>query len=126
MRMTTARILSALGYPDAELSLLIVGERAMRSLNRRFRGIDRATDVLSFPQLDADGRRLQPQLLGDVVICADKARRQAKEHEHALAHEYAVLLTHGILHLLGQDHENDDGASRMARAERRLLALFDD
>ena len=83
----------------------------MRALNRQFRGKDYVTDVLSFPS-DERG------FLGDVVIAEGMAKRQAKEHGHSLKIEVQTLALHGLLHLLGYDHETDDG--RMARAEARL------
>jgi probable rRNA maturation factor len=83
----------------------------VRALNRRFRRKDAATDVLSFPS-DA------PPHLGDIVIAAGVARRQAVSQGHPLRVELRVLALHGLLHLLGYDHERDDGA--MARLERRL------
>jgi probable rRNA maturation factor len=83
----------------------------MRALNRQFRGEDYATDVLSFPS-DERG------FLGDIVIAEGVAKRQAKDHGHSLKIEVQTLALHGLLHLLGYDHETDDG--RMARAEARL------
>jgi probable rRNA maturation factor len=98
-----------------EVTVAIVSDRRMRSLNRMFRGTDAATDVLSFP---IEGDDLSPGALGDIVIAAGVARRQAAEHGHALGTELKVLALHGLLHLLGYDHETDAG--RMARAEARL------
>ena len=93
------------------LTIAVVSDARIRALNRRFRGKDRATDVLSFP---AD----EPGVLGDVVIAAGVAARQAVDAGHSLQAEFRVLALHGLLHLLGYDHEHDDG--RMARLERRL------
>jgi probable rRNA maturation factor len=93
------------------LTVAIVSDARVRSLNRRFRGTDQATDVLSFPAAEAGH-------LGDVVIAAGVARRQARAAGHSLPTELRVLALHGLLHLLGYDHERDDG--RMARLERRL------
>jgi probable rRNA maturation factor len=93
------------------LTIALVSDARIRALNRRFRGKDRATDVLSFPA-DESG------VLGDVVIAAGVAARQAVEAGHSLQAEFRVLALHGLLHLLGYDHEHDDG--RMARLERRL------
>jgi len=93
------------------VSLAIVSDRRVRSLNRAYRRKDHATDVLSFP---ANERRF----LGDIVIARGVARRQARAAGHSEATELRVLALHGLLHLLGYDHERDDG--RMARAERRL------
>jgi probable rRNA maturation factor len=83
----------------------------MRRLNRTYRRKDYATDVLSFPAEDSSA-------LGDIVIATGVARRQAREQGHSLATEYRVLALHGLLHLLGYDHESDDGAMR--RTEERL------
>jgi len=96
-----------------ELSLALVSDRRVRALNREWRGKDRSTDVLSFPQ---DGASI-----GDVVISLDTARRQAREGGWSLAAELRRLLAHGILHCLGHDHHTAREASRMAAAERRLL-----
>ena len=93
------------------MTIAIVPDRRVQQLNRLYRGNDGATDVLSFPS-DERG------YLGDVVIAAGVARRQAKEAGHSLQHELRVLALHGLLHLLGYDHERDAG--RMARAEARL------
>jgi probable rRNA maturation factor len=94
-----------------ELCIALVSDRRMRALNRQFRGQDAVTDVLSFPS-DERG------FLGDIVIAEGVAKRQAKEHGHTLKTEIQTLALHGLLHLLGYDHETDDG--RMARAEGRL------
>ncbi len=101
------------------LSIVLVGDVVMRRLNRDWRGKDYATDVLSFPG-DADAPRIpgQRRHLGDVVIATGVARRQAAEARHAYATELKVLALHGLLHLLGFDHETDTG--QMARLERRL------
>ena len=96
-----------------ELSLALVRDRRMRALNREWRGKDRPTDVLSFPQ---HGRSI-----GDVVISLDTARRQAREGGWSLAAELRRLLAHGLLHCLGHDHQTAAQARRMAAAERRLL-----
>ena len=93
------------------ITVAVVSDARVRSLNRRYRGKDAATDVLSFP---AD----EPGELGDVVIAAGVAGRQARRAGHRVAVELRVLALHGLLHLLGYDHERDDG--RMARLERRL------
>jgi probable rRNA maturation factor len=93
------------------VTIALVSDARIRALNRRFRRKDRATDVLSFPAGE-------PGVLGDVVIAAGVAARQAVEAGHSLQAEFRVLALHGLLHLLGYDHEHDDG--RMARLERRL------
>ena len=93
------------------MTVAIVPDGRVQQLNRRYRRKDTATDVLSFPSDE-------PGYLGDVVIAAGVARRQAADGGHALQHELRVLALHGLLHLLGYDHERDDG--RMARVEARL------
>ncbi len=97
------------------VTLVLTTDRRIRFLNRTWRGIDKATDVLSFPA-GADPGPVRH--LGDVVVSRDTAARQARQEGHALATELRVLALHGLLHLLGYDHERDSG--RMARIERRL------
>ncbi len=101
--------------PDADsFSVRFVGDRAMRKINREFRGKDRSTDVLSFPgEPTPEGRHL-----GDVAISIPTARRQAADRGRAVEREVRTLLLHGVLHCLGYDHESDDG--EMERIERRL------
>ncbi len=101
------------------VTIVLVGDAAMRRLNRQWRDKDYATDVLSFVN-DDEGPRLRGQArhLGDIVIATGVARRQAAEARHAYGTELKVLALHGLLHLLGYDHETDAG--QMARAERRL------
>ena len=93
------------------MTIAIVSDLRVRQLNRRYRRKNAPTDVLSFPSGDGE-------YLGDVVIAAGVARRQAREAGHSLQHELRLLALHGLLHLLGYDHERDDG--RMARVEARL------
>jgi probable rRNA maturation factor len=93
------------------VAVAVVSDRRVRELNRRYRRKDTATDVLSFP---AD----EPGQLGDIVIALGVARRQASSAGHSLATEFRVLAVHGLLHLLGYDHERDTG--QMRRLEQRL------
>jgi probable rRNA maturation factor len=107
--------------PDAEISVLLIGDRAMRTLNRRYRGKDRTTDVLSFPLREGKFSRVQHHLLGDIVISVPAAARQARAAGEALPDEIDRLLVHGFLHLLGYDHERGGvEARRMEARERRL------
>lgn len=102
-----------------DMTLALVGDAKMRALNRQFRGIDRPTDVLSFPAgADASLRGGGRRQLGDVVIATGIARRQARARDCPVDVEYRRLALHGLLHLLGYDHTCDDG--RMERLERRL------
>ena len=110
--------LVALGRPDAELSVLLTGDRTIRSLNRRWRGVDRATDVLSFPLHDPPG---SASMLGDVAISVDTAGRRARREGRPLLAEVDRYLVHGILHLLGHDHERPGQARVMAALEASVL-----
>ena len=117
------------GRARGAVTVALVSDRRIRVLNRQYRRIDRATDVLSFPtsrrrarlrrrQAGPQAKRGHVLFLGDVVIATGVAGRQAREAGHSLATEYRILALHGLLHLLGYDHERDSG--RMARVERTL------
>ncbi len=94
----------------------------MRSLNRRYRGIDRTTDVLSFSFREGAFADLRPDILGDIVISVPQAERQARQAGHPFAREVELLLVHGLVHLLGYDHERGPSeARRMRRRERQFL-----
>lgn len=99
-----------------QLTVRFASEPEIRALNQRWRGHDRATDVLSFPAAPAAGA--QPGYLGDIAICLAVARQQARRRRHRLEREVALLALHGYLHLLGFDHETDSG--EMEAIERRL------
>lgn len=104
-----------------EVTVAVVTDARVRALNRTYRGKDRATDVLSFPNTLPLAAVHSPQptlFLGDIVIARGVARRQAASHAHAESTEWRVLALHGLLHLLGYDHEADGGA--MGRVEQRL------
>jgi probable rRNA maturation factor len=126
LRKTAERLLDAAGEPKSVLSIRLVGDAAIRKLNREYRNVDRPTDVLSFPlQEDAkEDRMRRPRVLGDVVISVQTARRQAKGYDAPLEREIERLLIHGILHLLGHDHHRKVERERMIREERRLAAAI--
>jgi probable rRNA maturation factor len=109
-----------LGVEGAECGLLLVGDRAMARLNERYRGIASSTDVLSFPMREGLFASLSPGLLGDVVISAETAHRQARTAGRTLREELAALLIHGILHLLGYDHRTPSEARKMKKLEGQL------
>jgi probable rRNA maturation factor len=114
--------LERLRVRGARVAVLLVGERAMRGLNRRWRSKDATTDVLSFPQRVGVGGGLHPDELGDIVICVPVARRQADAAGHCLAAELDRLAVHGLLHLLGHEHEGDPaGARAMRRSEDSII-----
>ncbi|GAB3507998.1 rRNA maturation RNase YbeY [Pseudoxanthomonas daejeonensis] len=105
---------------EADLAIRIVDAREGRALNRHYRGKDYATNVLSFPAELPEGVKLP--LLGDLVICAPVVAREAKEQRKPVVAHYAHLTVHGVLHLLGWDHEDDKEAESMEQLEREILA----
>ncbi|MDP9071680.1 MAG: rRNA maturation RNase YbeY [Actinomycetota bacterium] len=128
---------------EAELSVLFVDEKAMADLNERFTGKEGPTDVLAFPidEEPTEGGRSPdsagsgpgwmpkepaqlPTLLGDVVICPAVAHRNAPDHAGTYENEIALLLVHGILHLMGMDHVDEQEAEAMERREKELLERF--
>lgn len=124
MRKVAQRILDALGCPEAELSVSIVGDRSMRILNRDYLGRDKPTNVISFAMQEGEFGTLNPELLGDVVISADTAAREAQEAQEPFLSRLAFLLLHGILHITGYDHERsgEAEAARMEAKEREIFA----
>ncbi len=120
VRAWTLSLLSKAGARrPLSLSVLLCGDARMRTLNRRFRRIDRPTDVLSFPFEESSLSSLSSSFLGDLVIDVPYAARQARHRGHGLGREVQILLAHGLLHLLGYDHETDGGT--MFRMQRRIL-----
>jgi len=124
------KALRLLGLRKAEISILFVNDKRMRILNRRYRGIDRTTDVLSFPQnefISPDLERLTHNVvLGDVVISLPKTKKQAEENGLAFHQELKRLLIHGLLHLIGYDHEiNRYQENKMRKKAKELLDNLD-
>ena len=120
-RRTLARRGGRLGtmlgiFPQCELVVLLTDDQEMTSLNTTYRGRRRTTDVLAFSQLEGPAGSLHPQVLGDIVISVTTAQRQAKQRRASVLDEVTELLVHGLLHLLGYDHE---GAGRAAAAHMR-------
>jgi probable rRNA maturation factor len=112
------KALSAIGAKEKSATVVFVSDRAMRDLNRRFRGLNKTTDVLSFPAERADFEEPLESGLGDVVISVERAEKQAAENHLSLEEELAQLVLHGLLHLCGYDHETDTG--EMNRLELSL------
>jgi probable rRNA maturation factor len=119
-------ILNALECPASELAITIVGDRRIRMLNRQYLGKDRPTNVISFALNEGECSGLNPDVLGDVVISAATAAREAAEGEVPFFERLSFLLLHGILHLVGYDHERSgpEEAARMEEKERELFALL--
>ncbi|MBC5828582.1 MAG: rRNA maturation RNase YbeY [Candidatus Eremiobacteraeota bacterium] len=123
LKKTAKILLEQLHVAHASLSLSLVDDRRIRRLNRLHRGKDSATDVLSFPLMERDDRCAE-RLLGDVVISLETARRQARAYDAPLGDEVKRLLIHGILHVIGHDHERKRERVRMQAEERRLAAAL--
>ena len=117
-RLFATRASEALPVAAAGVTVAFVSDRAMRELNRMWRGKRTTTDVLSFPAEQADFEKAEGLSLGDIVISIEQAARQAKEHQLSLEVEIAQLILHGMLHLSGYDHETDHG--EMNRLELKL------
>ncbi len=114
--------LSALGSPDGELSVVIVDDSAIAELNAEYLGRTGPTNVIAFPMREGDFAEISPYLLGDVVISADTARREAEAAGMPADDRLIELMVHGILHLFGYDHETD--ADEAAEMERRAEAVI--
>ncbi len=128
--LAIARAVERAGGPEkAQLGLLVVGDEAIHELNLQHRGVDRATDVLSFPLLEPGVPLTQADMdpetgevvLGDIVLSLPTAERQAAEYGNTLAREAAFLAVHGTLHLLGFDHESDTERAEMRKLEEAVL-----
>lgn len=121
---------------EAQVELLLTTDEEIHAMNREHRGIDRATDVLSFPMLDLktpgdlSGVENMPDafdpesgelMLGDIVISKDKVIAQAEEYGHSVKREYAFLIAHSMLHLLGYDHMHEDERLLMEQRQREIM-----
>jgi probable rRNA maturation factor len=101
------------GYDGGEISIAFVNNEKIKELNNKFRNINEDTDVLSFP--------MDEEILGDIIISAEKALSQSKDYGHSFKREICYLVTHGILHLLGYDHKTDGEKKEMRKKEERIL-----
>lgn len=114
--------------PYTEVSLVLVDDDYIQELNRDYRGIDRPTDVLSFALNEGEEPDVidgpQESLLGDIIISLPTALRQAEEFNHSLERELAFLAVHGMLHLLGYDHEEETDRQVMRQQEEHILVLL--
>jgi len=114
-------VLDLLGSREAELSILLTGDEEIRQINADYRNIDRPTDVIAFAMREGDFGDLHEELLGDVVISVDTAKRQAGERGNSLWEELLFLLIHGILHLHAYDHEQ--GGEMKAEMEAKEMEI---
>ena len=111
---------------EAEVDLLFVDNDAIREMNREYRDKDSATDVLSFPMYEADEEIDDEEeiLFGDIVISLERAEEQRQEYGHSLEREVMYLLVHGLLHLAGYDHMEEEDKKEMRAQEEKLLAVI--
>jgi probable rRNA maturation factor len=110
---------------DAELAVMLTDDSGIRTLNSNWRGVDKPTNVLSFPALQPAGGRGEddaPRMLGDIAIAYQTMRREADDEQKPFDHHLSHLAVHGFLHLIGYDHENDDDAETMETLEQEILA----
>lgn len=122
IRLFLEKCLVYLDLTDSELSVLFINDEKIRQLNRRYRGLDRSTDVLAFSMQEGEGPATPPNILGDIVISVETASRQGEEIGWGMEKEIYKLLTHGLLHLIGFDHEtNPTEALRMQDKEEEVM-----
>ncbi|MEX2535786.1 MAG: rRNA maturation RNase YbeY [Trueperaceae bacterium] len=121
---TVTGLLGELDLGDREVTLVLIDDPAMRTLNRMHRGIDDTTDVLSYPTAEPDDSGMPTvDHLGDIIISIDTAGRQATEHGHDLLSEILVLAAHGLTHLRGFDHPTEESWEIFRSTQQRILAL---
>ena len=125
IRTTARRVLNALGYPDAQLSVLIVSDDQIAELNETYLNHNGPTNVISFPMQEGPFAEITPQLLGDVVVSADTAHREAVDADMPVMERFNQLLIHGILHLVGYDHVNSKKeAAVMEQKSNELMKII--
>lgn len=129
-------------YINCEISMLFVDNEEIRDINNETRGIDRSTDVLSFPMLDYDNKKVFKEMykdnnfdatfmdgeelvLGDIVLSLERTLEQSKEYNHSFEREACYLVVHSVLHLLGYDHMEDEDKKIMRRREEEILGKLD-
>jgi probable rRNA maturation factor len=125
LRRAIAEAAADASTKDAELAIVLTDDSRIRSLNRVWRGIDKPTNVLSFPAKEGRETKGAPALLGDIVIAYETTAREALAQGTPFLHYLAHLTVHGFLHLRGYDHQADDEAETMERLERTILARLD-
>ena len=115
----------AVDVGESELAIMLTDDVGIQTLNRNWRGIDKPTNVLSFPALQPSGPRKAgdaPRMLGDIAIAYETTRREADEEQKPFGHHLSHLAVHGFLHLIGHDHEQDHEAEAMESLEREILS----
>ena len=128
LRMLVDRVLEATLHGlefddvDSELSLVFTDDANIRTINSKWRYIDKATNVLSFPAFSIQPGQRPGPILGDIVIARETVQREAQEENKSFDDHLSHLIVHGLLHLTGYDHQNDDEAEQMESLERKILA----
>ena len=126
IHQTAQVILNALDCPDAEISIVIVDDLQMAEFNRNYLNREGPTNVIAFPMQEGEFSEINPYLLGDVVISADTAHKEGKAADIDLPSRFTQLLVHGILHLVGYDHENDEQeAQKMETKNSEILHILE-
>jgi probable rRNA maturation factor len=123
--ITTAAAMVDADTAEAELAVMLTDDTGIRTLNSNWRGIDKPTNVLSFPALQpsrAGGPDDAPRMLGDIAIAYETTRKEADDEQKPFDHHLSHLAVHGLLHLIGYDHEKDDEADAMEALEQEILA----
>jgi probable rRNA maturation factor len=123
--IATAAAMADAGAGDAELAVMLTDDSGIRTLNSNWRGIDKPTNVLSFPALQPTGPAGPddaPRMLGDIAIAYETARKEADDEQKPFDHHLSHLAIHGFLHLIGYDHETDEDAEAMETLEQEILA----
>lgn len=125
--LETEKVLNLKDSDDLEVNVTITGNEEIREINRETRDIDSPTDVLSFPMFEFEKEGMLPEIsegetiLGDIIISLDRAKEQALEYGHGIKRELCFLFTHGLLHILGFDHMEDDERLRMEDMQKIIL-----
>lgn len=116
------KVLEVLKLEDSfEASLIIVGKNKIHSINKKYRGIDKETDVISFAEVDSDDDFGDDSYLGDIFINVDRVKSQAKEYGHSIKREFCFLFIHGMLHLFGYDHMNKKDEKKMFSLQDKII-----
>ncbi|MDI6703539.1 MAG: rRNA maturation RNase YbeY [bacterium] len=124
VRFVVSEVLREEGVDDGEVSVVLSDDKFIKDLNRKFRGVNEETDVLAFDYSSQVLSVCTPHpLLGEIIVSTETCAKQAREYKHSFREELSLLLIHGVLHLLGYDHkEEDEGARKMRKREKELLA----
>jgi probable rRNA maturation factor len=123
LKRCICRILAAEGYADYDLTLILADSACLRRLNKKYRSIDRITDVISFAMLEGDAPPVADADLGDIYISLPRTRRQAREYRVSFEEELKRLVVHGLLHLIGYDHIKPGQAKKMRKKEELYIGF---